>query len=68
MRRCAANAHEDVDTVIAIGTLPTLRQQDLSLDAMTPSHRYRALNREAMRLRDGMVSNGTPLTVPDGWK
>ena len=54
MRRCATNAHEDVDTVIAIGTLPTLRQQDLSLDAMTPSHRYYALNREAMRLRGGM--------------
>ena len=29
MRRCATNAHEDVDTVVAIGTLPTLRQQDL---------------------------------------
>ena len=57
MRRCAANAHEDVDTVIAIGTLPTLRQQDLSLDAMTPSHRYSALNREAMRLRGGMPLN-----------
>jgi len=57
MRRCAANAHEDVDTVIAIGTLPTLRQQDLSLDAMTPSHRYQALNREAMRLRGGMPLN-----------
>ncbi|QNP46424.1 hypothetical protein H9L14_04385 [Sphingomonas sediminicola] len=51
MRRCAANAHDDIDTVIAIGTLPTLRQQDLSLEAMTPSHRYQALNREAMRLR-----------------
>lgn len=58
MRRCASNAHEDVDTVIAIGTLPTLRQQDLSPEAMTPSHRYAALNREAMRLRDGM-----PLTI-----
>jgi len=57
MRRCAANAHEDVDTVIAIGTLPTLRQQDLSLQAMTPSHRYQALNREAMRLRGGMPLN-----------
>jgi gamma-glutamylcysteine synthetase len=57
MRRCAANAHEDVDTVIAIGTLPTLRQQDLSLEAMTPSRRYRALNREAMRLRGGMPLN-----------
>lgn len=57
MRRCASNAHEDVDTVIAIGTLPTLRQQDLSLEAMTPSHRYFALNREAMRLRGGMPLN-----------
>ena len=57
MRRCAENAHEDVDTVIAIGTLPTLRQQDLSLEAMTPSHRYSALNREAMRLRGGMPLN-----------
>ena len=54
MRRCATNAHDDVDTVIAIGTLPTLRQQDLSLEAITPSHRYHALNREAMRLRNGM--------------
>jgi hypothetical protein len=57
MRRCATNAHEDVATVIAIGTLPTLRQQDLSLEAMTPSHRYQALNREAMRLRGGMPLN-----------
>jgi gamma-glutamyl:cysteine ligase YbdK (ATP-grasp superfamily) len=57
MRHCASNAHEDVDTVIAIGTLPTLRQQDLSLESMTPSHRYRALNREAMRLRGGMPLN-----------
>jgi gamma-glutamyl:cysteine ligase YbdK (ATP-grasp superfamily) len=57
MRRCAANAHDDVDTVIAIGTLPTLRQQDLPLEAMTPSHRYRSLNREAMRLRGGQPLN-----------
>ena len=57
MRRCAANAHDDVDTVIAIGTLPTLRQQDLPLEAMTPSHRYRSLNREAMRLRGDQPLN-----------
>lgn len=57
MRQCAANAHEDVDTVVAIGTLPTLRQQDLSLEAITPSHRYHALNRETMRLRGGMPLN-----------
>ena len=36
MRACASNAHEDVDTVVAIGTLPTLREEDLSLDMMTP--------------------------------
>jgi gamma-glutamylcysteine synthetase len=53
MRRCAANAHEDVDTVIAIGTLPTLREEDLALENMTPSNRYAALNREAMRARKG---------------
>ena len=51
MRRCASNAHDDVDTVVAIGTLPTLRESDMSLDMMTPSHRYRALNHEAMRMR-----------------
>ncbi len=46
-KRCVANAHEDVDTVIAIGTLPTLRESDLSLDNMTPSNRYAALNHRA---------------------
>jgi len=66
MRHCASNAHEDVDTVVAIGTLPTLRQQDLSLQAMTPSPRYRALNREAMRLRGGMPLNiDIDAAVPD---
>ncbi|MDJ0977107.1 MAG: hypothetical protein QNI87_01060 [Erythrobacter sp.] len=53
MRHCATNAHEDVDTIIAIGTLPTLREEDLSLEMMTPSNRYAALNREAMRGRGG---------------
>ncbi|WFL76269.1 glutamate-cysteine ligase family protein [Altererythrobacter arenosus] len=53
MRRCTANAHDDVDTVVAIGTLPTLREEDLSLDMMTPSNRYSALNNEAMRMRGG---------------
>lgn len=53
MRRCAANANGDDDRVIAIGTLPTLREDDLSLEAMTPSNRYAALNREAQRSRNG---------------
>jgi hypothetical protein len=52
-QRCVANAHEDVDTVVAIGTLPTLRESDLSLDNMTPSNRYAARNTEMIRLRDG---------------
>ncbi|TNE28312.1 MAG: hypothetical protein EP350_10740 [Alphaproteobacteria bacterium] len=57
LRRCAANAHDDVDTVIAIGTLPTLREEDLTIEAMTPSNRYAALNREAERARgDAPVS------------
>ena len=51
MRRCAANAHEDVATVVAIGTLPTLREGDLSIEAMTPMNRYAALNREIQRAR-----------------
>ncbi len=52
-KRCIANAHEDVDTVVAIGTLPTLRESDLSLANMTPSNRYVALNNEMIHLREG---------------
>lgn len=51
--RCVVNAHEEVDTTVAIGTLPTLRDAVLSLAAMTPSNRYAALNAEVMRLRGG---------------
>ena len=52
MRRCASNAHEDVSTVVAIGMLPTLREGDLSIEAMTPINRYAALNRELIKARD----------------
>ncbi len=51
--KCLNTAHDQVDTAIAIGTLPTLRDADLSLANMTPSNRYAALNREVMRLRGG---------------
>ncbi|MFN3517460.1 MAG: glutamate-cysteine ligase family protein [Novosphingobium sp.] len=51
--KCLRAAHDQVDTAIAIGTLPTLRDADLSLRNMTPSNRYAALNREGMRLRGG---------------
>ncbi len=50
---CVTNAHEDVDTAIAIGTLPTLRESDLTLDNMTPSNRYVALNTEVIKAREG---------------
>jgi gamma-glutamyl:cysteine ligase YbdK (ATP-grasp superfamily) len=53
-RRCINVAHDEVDTVVAIGSLPTLRDADLSLSNMTPSNRYVALNRELLRMRDGM--------------
>lgn len=52
-RRCVAAAHEKNASVIAIGTLPTLRESDLSPRSMTPSNRYAALNRELRRLRGG---------------
>ncbi|MCB2061015.1 MAG: glutamate-cysteine ligase family protein [Novosphingobium sp.] len=58
LKRCVSNAHEDVDTVIVIGTLPTLRESDLSLANMTPSNRYVALNRELIKAR-----NGAPLRI-----
>lgn len=51
--RCVAVAHQDVDTAVAIGTLPTLRDGDLCLANMTPSNRYVALNREVMKARGG---------------
>lgn len=54
-RRCVANAHLDVDTAVAIGTLPTLRDRDLTLANMTPSNRYAALNTELARQRGGKL-------------
>lgn len=53
LQRCINGAHDDVDTVVAIGTLPTLRESDLFISNMTPSNRYTALNRELIRARDG---------------
>jgi hypothetical protein len=44
--------------LIAIGTLPTLRERDLSLSSMSPFKRYAALNEQVLRLR-----GGRPLTL-----
>jgi len=37
--------------LLSIGILPTLRQDDLQLDAMSPLNRYRALNEQILRER-----------------
>ncbi len=36
---------------LMIGMVPTLREDMMSLDTMTPTHRYRALNERVMELR-----------------
>lgn len=51
--RCLRTAHEEGATVIAIGTLPTLRESDLTLDSMSPLKRYAALNRQILEARGG---------------
>ncbi|MCM8596200.1 glutamate-cysteine ligase family protein [Accumulibacter sp.] len=43
----------DEMALIAIGTLPTLRQGDLSLASMSPWRRYAMLNEQILRLREG---------------
>ena len=51
--RCVTSAHADGATMLAIGTLPTLRESDLDLNSMTPSKRYVALNEQVLRARGG---------------
>jgi hypothetical protein len=56
--RCQRAAREEEATVIAIGTLPTLRESDLTLASMSPLKRYAALNRQVLEAR-----GGRPLTL-----
>jgi len=66
-RRCVDCAHADVDTAVAIGTLPTLRDSDLSPANMTPSNRYAALNRSVLAARGGApVDIDIDCADPDG--
>lgn len=51
--RCRSTAHADEAAVIAIGTLPTLREADLSLASMTPARRHQALNQQVLEARGG---------------
>ncbi len=52
-RRCQAAAHDLGGTLVAIGTLPTIRNRDLDLAHLTPLNRYRALNDRVLARRGG---------------
>jgi hypothetical protein len=52
-RRCLEVAHEFEGTLIMIGILPTVREQDLSLANISPLNRYYALNEQVLKSRDG---------------
>ncbi|MDX1486193.1 MAG: hypothetical protein R3229_17100 [Alphaproteobacteria bacterium] len=52
-RRCNATAHGMDANMVMIGTLPTVREEDLSLGNMSPLKRYHALNTEVLRQRGG---------------
>ncbi len=50
---CNAAAHALDAHMVMIGTLPTIRDEDLSLDNISPLKRYYALNNEVLRRRRG---------------
>lgn len=52
-RRCIAAAHACEGTLVAIGILPTVREDDLCVANMSPSNRYRALNEQVLAARRG---------------
>lgn len=52
-KKCDRVAAEFGAGIVAIGTLPTVTEQNLSLKNMSSSLRYRALNEQVLRLRQG---------------
>ena len=50
---CNAVAHDMDAHMVMIGTLPTVRDADLTLDNISPLKRYHALNHEVLRRRQG---------------
>ncbi|MGD9659467.1 MAG: hypothetical protein AB7U61_17810 [Methylocystis sp.] len=50
---CNDVAHRLDANLVLIGTLPTIRDSDLTLANMSPLNRYYALNREVLRQRGG---------------
>ncbi len=57
-QRCEAVAATLGASPVMIGILPTVSESDLSLDSMSDRVRYRALNEQVLRLREG-----TPLRL-----
>lgn len=51
--RANETAHEIASNLVLIGTLPTIRETDLTLENMSPLKRYYALNTEVLRQRGG---------------
>jgi gamma-glutamyl:cysteine ligase YbdK (ATP-grasp superfamily) len=50
---CVETAREMGLNLVAIGTLPTVRRDDLCLENMSQLKRYQALNNQVLRLREG---------------
>jgi hypothetical protein len=50
---CNTVAHGLDTNIVMIGTLPIIRDEDLTLENMSPLKRYNALNNEILRLRGG---------------
>ncbi len=54
---CERHAQELQSKVMAIGILPTVRDDVLHMDNMSPLNRYQALNRQVLKLRGGKPLN-----------
>ena len=52
-QRCNTTAHGLDANIVMIGTLPTIREEDLSLENISPLKRYTALNTQVLRQRGG---------------
>ncbi|MEZ5651486.1 MAG: hypothetical protein R3E87_13165 [Burkholderiaceae bacterium] len=51
--RCQSSAHDLTRALVAIGILPTLREEDLVAENMSEGNRYAALNRQVLVARGG---------------
>jgi gamma-glutamyl:cysteine ligase YbdK (ATP-grasp superfamily) len=53
-QRCRHAAHDFAAELVMIGILPTVSDRDLTLANMSAMERYRALNEQVLRLRQGV--------------